>query len=490
MDFLSARFSVTQQQPSQHDSVLDVAMIGHCPGRFNRADFLNMPQLQREIRFSGNAEKLDALLEDESYFPYNLPIPVYARSEFRRLFPDAHDKGCQYYSTLAGDKAWLPLCVDDFFANGGQKLWVVIVPEEQEQLGFYSPTFVDLTDTASLTGIATTLVLNNVGIVCLPDLERLQIEAHWLDIAHLRLENPNPEFVPCSTDWDDGHRERRNSDELKTPTSPVAFINIVENILVLLAKKRPDMMCLFSLPMLSEGSETMPTVDSSAIATLQSIKSGSGAHQLRHLQLIFPYLQNPQGSLLSAVGLIAGRQSAVSDNEGPWRSIAAKPFACAASIYPPLSKAQQLQLRNEYGVTVVHGKPDSLQLDDERLAVSVLPDASGSSSINAGLHSAEVMRFMGHLRRQLTALGNQIIFNSDYRDPQPKLMVEHFLRQLFHQGALRGDTADAAFRVSVDHSREGVIAFDIEVAPSFPIDRIKLKFTNEIGSWSGVQLHV
>jgi hypothetical protein len=194
--------------------------------------------------------------------------------------------------------------------------------------------------------------------------------------------------------------------------------------------------------------------------------------------------------LLSSVGLIAGRQSAISQTEGPWRSIASQKFRSSATLYPPLSIAQKLQCRNEWGVTVVHGRPDALQLDDERLAVSVLPDTLNSLSQHTGLQSAEVMRFMGFLRRQLTALGNQIIFSSDYRDPRPKIIVEHFLRQLFQQGALRGDTADSAFRVTVDNSREGMIAFDIEVAPSFPIDRIHLKFTNEAGTWSGVQLHV
>ena len=90
------------------------------------------------------------------------------------------------------------------------------------------------------------------------------------------------------------------------------------------------------------------------------------------------------------------------------------------------------------------------------------------------------MRLLGYLRRQLGTLGEQLIFNLDYRDPRPRLLLERFFRQLQQRGALRGATAQEAFRIEESRTQEGVMIFEIMIAPAFPIDRIRLTFTNRL----------
>ena len=131
----------------------------------------------------------------------------------------------------------------------------------------------------------------------------------------------------------------------------------------------------------------------------------------------------------------------------------------------------------------------TLQLDDERLVVPALHPEDYAYANNrerfAGFRSAEVMRLLGYLQRQLNALGDQLVFNIDYRDPRPRLLLERFFRHLQQQGALRGATAEEAFRIREISSREGAMIYEIMIAPAFPIDRIQLTFTNVEGQWQG-----
>jgi hypothetical protein len=93
------------------------------------------------------------------------------------------------------------------------------------------------------------------------------------------------------------------------------------------------------------------------------------------------------------------------------------------------------------------------------------------------------MRFLGFLRRQLQALGEQLIFNLDYRDPRPRLLLEQFFRRLYSQGALRGASAEQAFSIRESTPQEGAMLYEIMLAPAFPIDKLFLTFANLNGEW-------
>ena len=433
---------------------------------------------------------LDEAVWSRSRALYHLPIPTYSSAEFHDIFPDAMASAAQYASMLAGDKTWLGLAVDDFFANGGNKLWVVRIPEAYGQAGFFPAINSQPRDNASLQGLATLLPLPSLGLIGFPDLERLQIPAGMPDIPRVRLENTDPQFLPCIQNTDDDHRERRYSSELDRLPEPWALQDVLGGMLQTLIRYRPDIQCLLTLPLAYSGHLESPVLDPKVSTVLENYRSNSGrAQALRYVQFLFPYQRGPRFALHSAVGLIAGQQVAVARREGPWRSMAAKALVSDALPFPRLSPAQTIALRDTPGIGVISYRSafagSYMALDDERLVVPALPVADYPTDRQRydGFRSAEIMRFLGYLRRQLQAFGEQLVFNLDYRDPRPRLLLEQFFRRLHAQGALRGALPEQAFSINETMPQEGAMVFEIMIAPAFPIDRLFLTFTNLDGEW-------
>jgi len=492
-ELLASRIALTPRPLQPRSAVLEVAMLGHCPGTVRLPRLLSLNAALEDMRSIGYGDIIDELIAGTASTTWqalhHIPVPLRSSAEYHDIFPDAAKLACDYVSVLAGNKAWLPNCVDDFFANGGEKLWLISIPQNQQQAGFLPAENTQLHDVMSLQGIASAMVIPNVGVIALPDLERLQIPAQLPDIPRVRLENPDPQFLPCGTFTDDDHRERRYSSELSAMPDPIPLNDVLRGLLQYIGKHRPDIQCLLTLPLDYSGELDSPAIDQEALDWIRQIKRDNSSHLLRHIQLIFPYLRSRNISLISSCGIIAGKQSAQAQRRGPWRSIAAQTFRCDAQPYPHLSIAERVQLRDDPGIGILMGTPGKIQLDDERLCVPALPPQDYSSLNNMdtlnGYRSVEIMRLLGHLRRQLRALGNQLIFNLDYRDPRPRLLLERFFRHLQQQGALRGATAQEAFSIRQISSQEGAMIYEIEIAPAFPIDRMILTFTNEQGQWEG-----
>ena len=91
-------------------------------------------------------------------------------------------------------------------------------------------------------------------------------------------------------------------------------------------------------------------------------------------------------------------------------------------------------------------------MDDEALCAPCLPvaDLRGMTKAQRELEhwrSAELMRFMGWLRRELRALGERLLFDTDPRDPRPELALRSFFGRLHEAGALRGAQPEHAHLV-------------------------------------------
>jgi len=229
-------------------------------------------------------------------------------------------------------------------------------------------------------------------------------------------------------------------------------------------------------------------------------RAGAG---LKRIQLLFPYLRAPRPSvadrglapwapgadLTSPVGLVAGRQALVSRRDGVWRSIAGQALATAAVPYPPSEGRLALRLRERPGVGVLVQRQGRVELEDERLAVPALhvddyADARDPSRFD-GYRSGEIARFIGWLLRRLRRLGETLVFDLDPRDPRPRLLLEELFRHLHRAGALRGKVPEESFRIRPGQRPGNAIAYDIEIAPAFPIDRLRLTFANTDGEWRG-----
>lgn len=462
-------------------------MLGHCPGRVRVERLLALSDALEEMRLLGFGRRVDALSSEAASELYHLPLPLRSLAEFEDIFPDARIAGSQYRSRLAGDQAWLPQAVEDFFANGGEKLWLVRVPEAEGMRGFLPEFRTPLYDTENLYGLATILVLNSVGLIALPDLERIMVAAQLPDIPRKRLANPAPVFLPCSANSDDGHRERRHSEEMITRSTPPAFVAVLQEILALIDRHRPDIQCLFSLPL--EYSEVLdsPAIDRDVLTQLETARMRNSASLLRQVQLLFPYLRSPRYALRSSVGAVAGMIAGLAGSRGIWRSVAGIPLVTDGRPYPALSMTQTIALRNKPGIGIIQRRSGKVALDDERLVVPALQRNDYQPGVYAerldDLRAGEVVRFIGFLLRQLKVLGEQLIFNIGFDDPRPRLILEKFFMDLYRQGALRGKLPEDAYSIRQASVREAVLAYDIEIAPAYPIDRIVLTFINRNGEW-------
>lgn len=494
MDFLGKRISLNPRPARATVAALEVALLGNCPGRVRIDRLLAMSDATNEIRANGFGPRLDRLISGNEHL-HHLPVPINSLAEFEDIFPDARSSDAVYISRLAGSLSWLVNAVEDYFANGGEKLWVIQIPEDEGISGFLPEFNSPLYDVENLRGIATALVLNQVGLIGLPDLERLQIPAHLQDIPRKRLANPDPQFTPASQRYDDGHRERRHSSEMpRVSGEPVVILDLLQRLLGFTNKHRPDIQCLFTLPLSFSDTLGSPEIDEQMLDQLNQVRRQPQAHLLRQVQFLYPYLRSPRYSLRSPVGVVAGLIAGTAQHRGIWRSVAGLPMQTDARPYPEVSTIRKIQLREAPGIGVICRRAGKMNLDDERISVPALfRDDYLPSDDNErlqGMKSAEVVRFLGFLVRQLQALGERLIFNLDYRDPRPRLVLDSFFRDLFRRGALRGRLPEDAYSIRQATQQEAVIAFDIEIAPAFPIDRIQLTFVNRQGEWSTELQHV
>jgi hypothetical protein len=490
------------------EAVLDVAMLGHCPGRARWQYLLESPQTVKDIinlGFSREIRQLQDWLDNGVPVKpteaetalldlYRLPIPLLSLAQFQVLFPDADRQPTQYKSQLAGAVAWLPAAIADFFqpsetgllADGVKKLWLIRIPESDRQGGFLPDPYADYSQLQRLSGFDRAMLIPNLGAITLPDLERLQLPANLPDLRRMRLVNPEPVFLPCTEATDDGHRERRRSQEIPKPDKPWTLQAVLKPILQTLKKRRPDVQCLLSLPLqqLSEGS--LPSVAGEARQAIQQAAENESAG-LHAVQFLFPYLSNKDRPLASSVGLIAGAMVETSQRFGAWRSMAGRRLPGMWQLYPELHSQQVTALRESPGVGVLVAHKGYLSLDDERRAASVVgmpgfTDRQAWFSRQEGYRSGEVARFLGWLQRQLMRLGESWLFNIDVRDSLGTAQLTTFFTQLHKAGALRGALPEQAFSIVAKHDNQSTLIYEIELAPVFPIDRIILNFSHNLGS--------
>lgn len=485
MDFLGARVHLNPRPAQPAKVALEVAMLGHCPGEVRIDRLLNLSGAESEIRLAGFGERLDRCIAENDNL-HHLPIPLRSLAEFEDIFPQARTRSAQYRSTLAGDRAWLPKAVDDFFANGGEKIWIVQIPEASGVHGFLPAHDSPLHDTQNLWGLFTVLVLNAVGVVAMPDLERILIPQDLPDIPRLRI-SAVPQFMPCGTRLDDGHRERRGTDEMVVEQTPFDFMRLLQRQLDYIDSHRSDIQCLVTLPLAYSKSLQSPQADDVSLGMLNASRGKPGAYLLRQAQLLYPYLRSSQYDLYSPTGIIAGTLARSAKNRGIWRSIAWQTLVTDGYPYPAVNQVEKLRLSEDPGIGVLEKRQGTVILDDERIMVPALHRSDYNSGILSerlkSLRSAEVVRFLGFLKRQLQELGDTLIFNVDPGDPRPRLLLEKFFDKLFEQGALRGLRNEQAYSIRQSFPQEGVIAIDIEIAPAYPIDKIVLTFINRDGSW-------
>lgn len=534
--YLADQRITLQARPSEQQSaVFEVVMLGHCGGKAELSQLsdnaiaeISSTGLVKEASRLSEIKKMQATTHtrlkhslknaaDENLrlnCLYNIPVPILSLADFQALFPQSSKWTTGYKSYLAGNEYWLPKAVADFFNHnealptGAKKLWIIRVNEADGQQGFLPGSSCDMTDVSCLTGMHLALILSGAALITMPDLERLQIPQQLPDKPRIRLQNPAPAFLPCSQKQpaDDGHRERRNSHEMsqfkgvwfnnagsnKTgssvtepgevwPSEPWSTSKIVANIIQPLHKYRPDMQCLWSLGLEYDNSRGTPGLSTAALDDLKALrKNASYSHGLHRIQFIFPYLRLDE-KIYSAVGLLSGLIASQSIQQGTWRSVAGVALADVSLPYPVIDQRIAAQLRESHGLGLLVRKAGRTCLDDERLASPYTPKYGQASVDGSAQRSGELVRFMGFLQRKLLRLGESILFSMDPLDPRPMLLLEQFFDRLHDQGALRGGIAREAYNIEQIPTAENVLKYEIQIAPAFSIDHIRLSFSHQHG---------
>lgn len=504
-------------------AAIEAVMLGHCPSADGLARWDRLARDEAALAeiaalgWTAQVARLRALhagapaagaADADLQALYDLPLPIRSFAYFQTLFPQAFTAATATRSRLAGASAWLPAAVQDFFArtdarpgadslvgrdpHDGRTLWVIRVREADGVAAFLPDAALDsgagLLDPARLGPFGRALLITRAGLLLLPDLERLLVPAALPDLPRPRSARTLPVFLPDPPPLDDSHRGSPvPASAAPTPPAP-APASLVLPIVRALARWRPDMQCLLALPLDQSPQDELPAPSAAVLAHLAALaEHPQHRSSLRHLQLVYPYLRGPDRPLASPCGLLAGVQARVAERFGPWRSIAGRPLDALQQPWPPVHQAQATQWRGQPGVTVLMqaaGQAGRLVVDDEALCVPCLPEADlqrmrPDERLQPHWRSAEVMRFMGWLRRTLQRLGEQMLFDVDPGDPRPEIALRAFFARLHQRGALRGTLPEQAFRIRRQPGDGTTLAFEIEIAPAFPIDRLRIAFLHD-----------
>lgn len=495
------RVSLLPETRLHRAPLFDVAMIGHLE-RDAALDYLfsNSAMLD-DMRMAGYSDLLDLLRAEyekkeqplRAHPLQGLPIPLRSLEEFQQLFslPVTVPADEKFVSRLGGNYPWLPIAIDDFFQAEvmqlPRRLWIVVVPQVQGSAAFLTPdSAVPPASNAQPDSVLRSraraeqitellqrqpallraLDLPNLGLLCLPDFERVHIPPSLKPIPRLRVANPVPAFLPCGTNTNDGIAE---VGPIKTaqPDESINFVTHLQRLLRVIAAYRRDVNLLLAFPFDVNRNAEVPQYSQLAVTQLEQWKRGADAHLLRHVQLVFPYLQDARGNLSSPCALLAGKTLASASTRGEWRSIAGIALPTQKRIFPSFSLKLVAQLRDQTGLALLCEENAQVQLDDERLPV---PYVASQASTNSG----ELARFMGGLLRALEKLGANWVFENQHAIDQSEIVLRDFFTRLHAQGALRGSRPEDAFSIRRQSNDAGLVIVEIELAPAIVIDHIQL----------------
>lgn len=501
MNFHFGRVSLLPETRLHRTPLFDVAMIGHVE-RDAALDYLfsNSAMLD-DMRMAGYSDLLDLLRAENENTTQPLrahplqgvPIPLRSLEEFQQLFsiPVTLPTEEKFVSRLGGDYPWLPIAIADFFQAEvmqlPRRLWIIVVPQRQGTAAFLTPDSAvppasnaqpDVAITFSTRALQVAellqrqpallraLDLPNLGLLCLPDFERLHIPPSLSHIPRLRVANPVPAFLPCGTNTNDGITEV-GAIQVAPPDESPHFIAHLQRLLRVIAAYRRDVNLLLAFPLDVKRNAELPQHSQLATIQLDQWKQSADAYLLRNVQLVFPYLQDVRGNLSSPCALLAGKTLASASTRGEWRSIAGIALPTQKHTFPSCSLKLVGQLRDQVGLAVLHEENGAVQLDDERLSVAYV---ATQPSTNSG----ELARFMGGLLRALESIGLSLVFENQLAVDQSEIVLRDFFTRLHARGALRGRRAEDAFSIQRQRNDSGLVIVEIELAPAIALDHIQV----------------
>jgi hypothetical protein len=462
----------------------EIVLVGHCPGRHAAGAAARLAPAVALAGFDAAAARIGTG-QDAPGALEQVPLPLGSAAEFDRLFPEADTVPTGLGSRAAGRRAFLPRTVRDAFRAGARRVWVIAAPEPPRMEGMTAMAAAiadgfglgragagDPARPETLRGIGLALAIPDAALLALPDLERLAIGTRAAapdaptppgEPPIFRPKRPMPPPRGFSTVPPAPDHDAPDAAEIGA---------MLASLGILLARRRPDMQALVTLPLGLGHAAGRSDAAAEAAAVVAEARKALPTGQpggLRRLQLLHPMLRAPDGAIGSASGAIAGAIAANAERDGPWRSIASRPLLLAAMPATRFDPSGAARLR-EAGFGVLTGAAGRVALDDERMA----PEDKDEEGRALG-RSAEVVRFLGWLQRRLRRLGEALVFENRPDDGRLELALRGFLMALQARGALRGATAERGFELVPLRLGEGAIGFEIRLAPVLPVDRIRIQ---------------
>ncbi len=415
--------------------------------------------------------------------PLDVPVPFDSWAQFDQA---AHWRGRAVVGSVTRADASLGVAVRDFFANGGERCFIVLlgsplavgtVPSDPDAaFDRLLPAFVDR-QRATWRGLAHVKALDEVALVLAPDLPDL-VATGTEPLPPSRDEPDPPEvFVECAT-----RPQPRTGDPgvLRLPAPRcdddgyARWRRYAQRIGAFLAQHRRDCMALLALPLPARGARAGRDARN-AVAGLNS----------SFVQVAYPWLRPVQPprtaqGLVAPDGALAGLVAATCLGQGAFRTAAGR---TPRDVYDVEPLPPQHELVTPSAGADAQAWTARLSLFAPRLGrIELLSDRTLSD--RAGWRNAPVGRLMGQLLRLARELGEALAFEAagEALFAAIRRRFESLLTVLWQQGALRGANAAEAFGVRCDRSTmtrndldNGRVICLVEFAPAYSLERIRVE---------------
>lgn len=443
----------------------------------------------------------------------NLPIPIDTWDMFDQLF--AWEQRVFDAQGTTGH-SYLGAAVRSFFAQGGRKCYVVRVGDppllepaagqtREDRLytlmnqvipGYPDRIEVDPLDQTTWKGVAHLLGLTDVSFVCLPDLPDLVSAARVAGELPAPLPGPEERFVVCSEPV--APPADREEVAIRAPRCDddgyEAWARAVRLVGDMLARYQRETQLVAAIPLPEAGH----AVQQHPLGALVANGEGPLAHHLNDrvtgmasafVQLVYPWVKTAGSARLPerlevpdavVVGLLARNALA----RGTYQSAATLRLGDVYDVVPGLR-------RDQMQASVLDNPRRSAQSHILEERVTLLgPTPAGfrllsdvTTSLDESYRLASVNRLIATLVRAARLLGETLVF-----EPSGPLLwrrlreqMEHLLRGLWRQGALRGDAPGDAFQVRCDRSTmtqqdldQGRLIAEVTFTPTVSIEQIQV----------------
>ena len=525
--------------PSRADIACFVGFVAR--KRDRQGQFLSLPDnLARWLAENGWTAGPYALPAPEALL--NVPVPIESWAAFDALFdwqsrpvrvpqptPTTHEDefvvgGSDAPATVS---TYFGAALRSFFAQGGRKCYVVRVGDpwplsagEMEREAAIAalipgwPNSLDghPADRANWRGVCHLFGLPDVGLLCLPDLPDAVRGVQLVAETAITRPDPPEQWVECSTTEAPAPDPDHAARWIEAPRSDAAgyeqWARAVRMVADTLARWAREVQFVAALPLPTSAhnasggittgtAETMET-GANLFDALTRTRGGPLAYPIQasltgiasaFVQLAYPWARTPGSldlpeQLESPDGILTGTLARSALARGAFRSVAGQSLGDVYDVFP--------MLRTDEMATPRPDTPEEKAASHTFLErVSLLGRAPEgwrllsdvTTSLDEGYRLAGVNRLTCSLLRAARRCGEDITFEPSGEQvwAEVRERMAGLLEGLLARGALRGGTANEAYRVRCDRSTmtpqdidSGRVIAEVAFQPAAPIEQITI----------------